>query len=224
MKDLFDFNNFWLIWICCAGSKDGTSLFRIQSTWGIRTNYLYHKETSLNKPLFEAMLEKGYLKRGKKGLVSDFEWIPSYILKRHKLKSDVPGWSLNSFIVETIPDIHKFIKEYSSVLFDMASIKGLYQSDLNTIKRNGSTIFDDILLYVFISNLIPFCKRYEADIVIRMLYTFFSFSTEKDFLSYFYVLNNKLKSDAIPIVIPNEGQLVDVLCPLNFSEKDKELK
>ncbi|MCK5452216.1 MAG: hypothetical protein KAI51_02150, partial [Candidatus Aenigmarchaeota archaeon] len=79
-------------------------------------------------------------------------------------------------------------------------------------------------LYVFISNLIPFCKRYEADIVIRMLYTFFSFSTEKDFLNYFYVLNNKLKSDAIPIIIPNEGQLVDVLCPLDFSEKDKELK
>ncbi len=217
MKELVEFNNFWLIWLSCAGSSEGISLFKIQELWGIKTNYLYHKERSLGKPLFKAMIENGYLKNSKDGLVAEFDWIPSYILASHNLKSDTVGWSLNDFIVENIPIVHDFIRDNNLVLFDLTHINKLYLSNINIIKRDGSNIFDDIMLFLFINNLIPFCKRYDAEIVIRMLYTFFSFSSQNDFLSYYSALNSKLKKDALPTIISNEGELVDVLCPIDLS-------
>ncbi|NOQ55291.1 MAG: hypothetical protein GQ477_00635 [Nanohaloarchaea archaeon] len=217
MKELFEYNNFWLIWLNCAGSKKGISLFKIQESWGIKTNYLYHKERRLDKPLFKAMIEAGYICEGEKGFVAEFDWIPSYILKNHNLKSDDTGWSLNDFIVETMPIVTEFIKNNNAVLFDSAFIKQLYLSDINTIKRDGPTIFDDVMLFVFIYNLIPFCKRYDAEIVIRMIYTFFAFSSQKDFLNYFNDLNHKLPKDAVPEIIANEGELIKVLCPIDLS-------
>ncbi|MCK5321914.1 MAG: hypothetical protein KAJ47_01500 [Candidatus Aenigmarchaeota archaeon] len=217
MKKLVEYNNFWLIWLSCAGSSEGISLFKIQENWGIKTNYLYHKERSLGKPLFKSMLEKGYLKEGKNGLVADFDWIPSYILNNHNLKSDLSDWSLNDFIVKNIPIIHKFIRDNNLILFDQSHLKKLYLSDINIIKRDSPKIFDDIMLFVFINNLIPFCKTYDAEIVIRMIYTFFSFSSQNDFLKYFYELNLKLQKGAVPKIIANEGELVDLLCPIDLS-------
>ncbi len=218
MKKLVEYNNFWLIWLGCAGNADGRSIFNIQENWSIKTNYLYHKEGSLGKPLFKSMLDEGYLKEGKNGLVAEFDWIPAYILKNHELKSDDLGWSLNSFIVEKIPDIHKFIKENNFVLFNQSLIKNLYRSDIKIIKHEGQNIFDDVMLFVFLYNLIPFCKRYGAEIVIRMLYTFFSFSVQKNFLNYYDELNNKLQKDSVPVIISNEGELVNVLCPIDISK------
>ena len=58
---LTDYKNFWLIWLSCAGSGNGISLFKIQTTWDIRTNYLYHREAGLGKPLFSLMAEEGYI-------------------------------------------------------------------------------------------------------------------------------------------------------------------
>ncbi|MBW6461752.1 MAG: hypothetical protein K0B07_01780 [DPANN group archaeon] len=217
MKELLDYNNFWLIWLNCAGSAQGMSLFKIQESWDIKTNYLYHKERSLDQPLFKAMIDAGYIKRGEKGFVAEFDWIPSYILDNHKLKSNDSGWSLNDFIVETIPEIHEFIKNNNLILFNQTFIKQLYMSDINILKRDGPTIFDDVMLFVFIYNLIPFCKRYDAEIVIRMLYTFFSFSSQKDFLNYFKDLNHKLSKDAVPEIISNEGELIKILCPIDLS-------
>ena len=220
MKDLFEYNNFWLIWINCAGSAEGISLFKIQTSWDIKTNYLYHNERSIKKPLFKAMIDGGYLKQGKNGLVADFEWIPEYILKKHELKPNDIGWSLNGFIIEHIPEIHEFIKKNHVELFDSVAVKKLFQSDINTIKQEGYTILDNIILFVFVSTLIPFCKRYDAEIVIRMVYTIFAFSSRQDFLSYLNVLRNTLQSDSIPNIIPNEGTLVKVLCPVEFSSNE----
>ncbi|MCK5594018.1 MAG: hypothetical protein KAI18_02130 [Candidatus Aenigmarchaeota archaeon] len=217
MDELFEHSNFWLIWLGCAGSKEGVSLFKIQEFWGVKTNYLYHKERSIGVPLFKAMLDQGYLKEGKKGIVADFDWIPAYILKNHELKSNDSGWSLNSFIVETIPDINEFIKNNYEVLFDKTFIRQLFLSDIKTLKRDGPNIFDDIMLFVFLYNLIPFCKRYGAEIVIRMFYTVFSFSSKKDFLRYYNELNHKLQKDAVPNIILNEGELVNILCPIEIS-------
>ena len=222
MKKLVEYNNFWLIWLECAENIDGISIFNIQENWGIKTNYLYHKEKSLGKPLFKSMLDEGYLKEGKNGLVADFDWIPSYILKNHDLKSGNLGWSLNNFIVENIPVIHKFIKKNNSVLFNRSSIKKLYRSDINILKHESQNIFDDIMLFVFVYNLMPFCKRYGAEIVIRMLYTFFSFSLQKDFLNYYNELNNKLQKDSVPVIISNEGELVNILCPIDISKNFSE--
>ena len=170
MKKLFEYSNFWLIWLECAGESEGTSLFKIQEEWGIKTNYLYHKEKGLGKSLFKNMIEQGYMQNGKKGPIAKFDWIPSYVLEKHKL-TDQRGWSLNGFIIEKMPLMQKFIEHNHEILFDRVLLNKLYRNDLNTIKSSGSTIFDDIRLFVFVSNLMPFCKKYGADIVTRMLFT-----------------------------------------------------
>lgn len=215
MEKLFEYTNFWLIWLGCAGSAEGTSLFKIQSDWKIKTNYLYHKETGLGKPLFKDMLEQGYLDNGKSGLVAKLDWIPSYVLENHKLPSEANGgWTLNTFIIEKMPDIQKFIESNKAILFDSILVSSLYRGNLDTIKREGRTIFDDIGLFVFVSNLIPFCKRYGADIVVRMIFTMISFQSEKDLLGYFNALRQKIPEDKIPKIIDNEGDLVRILYPL----------
>ncbi|VVB60819.1 Uncharacterised protein [uncultured archaeon] len=218
MKKLFDYSNFWLIWLECAGDPDGTSLFKIQEEWKIKTNYLYHKEAGLGKPLFKNMLEHGYLQDGKKGPAAKFDWIPSYILEKHKLTNS-NEWSLNSFIIEKMPVMQQFIEHHHEVLFDRQIITRLYKGDLGAIKREGSTIFDDIRLFVFISNLIPFCKKYGADIVVRMLFTLVSFYSEKDLLGYFNALRQRIPEDQIPKVIENEGELVRVLYAFEEAKK-----
>ena len=215
MKELFEYSNFWLIWIECAGTTEGISLFKIQDSWNIKTNYLYHKEHSLEKPLFKSMIETDYICEAKKGLVSKFEWIPEYILKKHKLNEN-NRWSLNSFIVGKLPEIQKFIEQNNTILFDKKSINRLYMNDLNTIKKEGATIFDEIILFVFVYNIVPFCKRYGADVVIRMIYTIFSISSKKDFLGYYNMVSKKIQKDQVPVIIENEGELVTMLCPLDL--------
>lgn len=218
MKKLFEYSNFWLIWLECAGNNEGTSLFKIQEEWKIKTNYLYHKEAGLGKPVFKNMLEQGYLADGKSGPVARFEWIPAYVLERHKLVNN-GEWSINGFIMEKMPVMQKFIMDYRSILFDKAVLGRLYRGDINTIKREGSTIFEDISLFVFLSNLIPFCKKYGADIVVRMLFTLVSFYPEKDILGYFNMLRQRIPEDKLPKVIENEGELVRVLHTFEAQKK-----
>ena len=218
MKKLFEYSNFWLIWLECAGEPEGTSLFKIQEEWGIKTNYLYHKEKGLGKSLFKNMIEQGYMQNGKKGPTAKFDWIPSYVLEKHKL-TDQRGWSLNGFIIEKLPLMQKFIEHNHEILFDRVLLNKLYRNDLDTIKSSGSTIFDDIRLFVFVSNLMPFCKKYGADIVTRMLFTMLSFYSEKDLLGYFNELRQKIPEENIPTVIENEGDLVRVLYTLETQKK-----
>ncbi|MBU4245543.1 MAG: hypothetical protein ABIF85_03250 [Nanoarchaeota archaeon] len=218
MKKLFEYSNFWLIWLECAGDPEGTSLFKIQEEWKITTNYLYHKEKGLGKSLLKNMIEQGYMQNGKKGPTAKFDWIPSYVLEKHKL-TDQSGWSLNSFIIEKMPAMQKFIEHNHTILFDRVLLKKLYRNDLSTIKSSGSTIFDDIRLFVFVSNMMPFCKKYGADIVTRMLFTMLSFYSEKDLLSYFNTLRQKISEENIPTVIENEGELVRVLYTMESQKK-----
>ncbi len=218
MKKLFEYSNFWLIWLECAGTPEGTSLFKIQEEWKIKTNYLYHKEKGLGKSLFKNMIEQGYLEDGKKGPVAKFDWIPSYVLEKHKLTNQ-SSWSLNSFIIEKMPIMQQFIEHNRQVLFDRILISKLYKENINTIKHEGSTIFDDIRMFVFVSNLMPFCKKYGADIVVRMLFTMLSFYSEKDLLGYFNALKQKIPEESIPTVIENEGELVRVLYTIEDQKK-----
>lgn len=220
MKKLFEYSSFWLIWLECAGNPEGTSLFKIQEEWKIKTNYLYHKEAGLGKSLFKNMIEQGYLEDGKKGPVAKFDWIPSYVLEQHKLTNG-NEWTLNGFIIEKMPIMQQFIEHNRSVLFDRTLLNKLYRGNINTIKREGTTIFDDIRLFVFISNLIPFCKKYGADIVVRMLFTVVSFYSEKDLLGYFNELRQRIPEGNIPKVIENEGELVRVLYTLDAPKKEK---
>ena len=220
MKKLFEYSNFWLIWLECAGDPDGTSLFKIQEEWKIKTNYLYHKEAGLGKSLFKNMVEQGYLEDGKKGPIAKLDWIPSYVLEKHKLTNGAE-WSLNGFIIEKMPSIQQFMEHNQAILFNRVILNKLYKGNLNTIKHEGSTIFDDIRLFLFISNLMPFCKKYGADIVVRMLFTTVSFYSEKDLLSYFTALKQQIPEENIPKIIENEGELVRILYTLEPPKKDK---
>jgi hypothetical protein len=212
MKNLFNYSNFWLIWLGCAGNPDGTSLFNIQEEWKIKTNYLYHKEAGLGKPLVKNMVDSGYLEQKKKGLVSRLDWIPAYMLERHKIQQS-SGWSINEFVVSKMPLFQKFIGENRTVLFDRNILAGLYNTDINSIKKYGSCIFDDLYTFIFISNLVPFCMSNNAEIVIRMLNTAASFSPERDVLGYYNRLRAKIPEDEIPRMIENEAALVKMLAP-----------
>jgi len=213
MKNLFNYSNFWLIWLGCAGNPDGTSLFKLQEEWKIKTNYLYHKEAGLGKPLVKHMVSSGYLEQQKKGLVSKLDWIPAYMLERHKMQQS-NGWSINEFVLAKMPLFQKFIDKNRTVLFDRKILAGFYKSDINSIKKYGSCIFDDIYTFIFISNLVPFCMSNNAEIVIRMLNTASSFSPERDVLGYFNSLRAKLPEDEIPRMIENEAALVKMLAPV----------
>lgn len=218
MKKLFNYNNFWLIWLGCAGNPEGTSVFKIQENWKIKTNYLYHKEAGLGKPLVKNMIEAGYLEQKKKGIVSRLEWIPAYMLERHKMQPG-NGWSINEFIIAKAPIIQKFIEKNRNVLFDPQILSRLYMSDINAIKKYGSCIFDDIYLFAFVSNLAPFCISNNAEIVVRMLDTAVAFSPERDLLGYFSSLRQKIPDSEIPRMIENEAALVRLLAPAYGIEK-----
>ena len=77
---LFDYTNFWLIWLSCA--EKPTTLFKIQKRWKIKTNYLYHKERGLKKPLFRSMIDGGFIEKNGKEITARFDWIPSYVVER----------------------------------------------------------------------------------------------------------------------------------------------
>lgn len=220
MKKLFDYSNFWLIWLGCAGNPDGTSLFKIQEEWKIKTNYLYHKEAGLGKTLVNNMIESGYLEKTKKGIVSRLEWIPEYMLEKHTIQPRA-GWSISEFIVGKMPLMEKFIDKNRAVLFERSALSGLYMSDINSVKKYGSCIFDDIYLFIFISNLAPFCISNNAEIVVRMLDTAAAFAPGRNLLGYFSTLRQKVPEAEIPRLIENEAELVRMLAPANTQSKNQ---
>ncbi|MBI4176191.1 MAG: hypothetical protein HY518_03225 [Candidatus Aenigmarchaeota archaeon] len=219
MKKLTGYKNFWLIWISAAGDPAGTSLFKIQKSWGIKTNYLYHNEARLGKPLFKAMVEEGYLSKDGKKLLPKFEWIPGYIIEKFRLPRE-DGWSSSTNVIEKWPAVQSLIEKYPNVLLSGDAIKALYRNEIESIRKCGHSIFADIYLFVFFANLIPFCRKYGADIVIRMLYTIASLEPDRSLLAYF----RKLEEDTarisnFPAIIKDEADLMRILTPIVQNRK-----
>ena len=215
-KDLTDYKNFWLIWLNSAGEREGTSLFKIQTEWGVKTNYLYHIESGLGRPLFECMIRDGYVVKEGKRLKPLFGWIPDYVKGKHT-GSNGDGWSPNSLIVSKWGAIQKFIEKYHPVLFSLENLKLLYRDDREMIGKYGPCIFTDIFLYVLFSNMTTFCKKYKAGIVLRMMSTLISLSGERNLLNYMYKLNSQLsKVVDFPVLIKNEDELSRILCTLEW--------
>jgi hypothetical protein len=216
-EKITDYKNFWLIWINCAGKEEGVSLFKIQTDWGIKTNYLYHNEVGLNAPLFRMMVRDNYITKEGKRLKAQFEWIPDYISERYKMEPKGGLWFPDSLIRIKWGEVQKFMEKYHAVLFSPENIKILYKGDKELIGRSGSRIFTDVFLYVFFSNMRNFCKKYGADVVLRIISTSISLSDERDLLNYLQKLDSKLKTvPDIPNLIRDESELSKMLCTLKW--------
>ncbi len=214
-EKLTDYKNFWLIWINCAGKQErGESLFGIQTSWGIKTNYLYHNEAGLGKPLYIRMIRDGYLVKSGPRLKAGFAWIPGYV-------SDLAGvstgdaWYPSTLIKERWPHIQKFIEEHAQTLFDDKAIRTLYKNDRDLLGQTGRYIFNDIFLYVMFSNIILFTKKYKADIVTRIISTAISIFSERDLLNYMRCLHERLFRN-VPAIVTSEAEMNRVMYPFKW--------
>ena len=217
-EKLTDYKNFWLIWLSAAGHEKGISLFRIQTTWGIQTNYLYHTEAGLGKPLFKIMEEQGFIEISGNKIKARFGWIGDYVNGLFAMEKPAGGfWSPELVVKDKWPKIQPFMEKYRNQFFDIHSLRILYKEDKDVLGTYGRYIFMHIFLYALFSNLVQFSKRYHADIVSRMLSTVISLGTGADVLSYSYQLHAQLGSAAdFPVLIPNEQELAKLLCNLKW--------
>jgi hypothetical protein len=208
MGELTGYRSFWLVWLGCAGEKNGTSLYKIQQLWNINTNYLYHKESKLGKPLFKSMLESGYLKKVGRHLRADFAWVPKHIINIHRIEKK--GWSGGVLILENWATIQKFIEGNREILFRPDNLKLLYK-DLSSLNRSAHNIFNDIFLMTLTSNIASLSRKYRARVVERILYTYFSVYTDRNLLDYYHKIKTELQ---FPFMIRDEGEMLKALAPL----------
>jgi len=213
-----DYKNFWLIWLSCAGQEKGISLFRIQTTWGIQTNYLYHDEAGLGKPLFKVMAEQGFIDITGNKIKPKFEWVPAYVKEHMGSEKPVGGyWSPELMIKDKWGTVSPFIEKYRKSLFDLGNLRVLYKDDKDVVGTYGRYVFQHIFLYVLFSNLIVFSKRYHAEIVSKMISTAVSLGTGADVLNYMYHLHSQIGAlKDFPLLFQNEQELAKILCSLKW--------
>lgn len=217
-ESITSYKNFWLIWINAAGSRKGTSLFRIQTDWEIKTNYLYHNESGLNKPLFLSMIKGEYISKDGKRLSANFGWIPEYVRRAYRPLDSLPPnfWMPNGLIVSGWGIIQKFMEENHEILFDPKAIRTLFRGNREILGRYGMNIFSIIFLFVLFNNLKLFASKYRAEIVLRMVSTLASLVSELDVVNYMQKLSSGLKGKNIPYIASNENELSRILCPLKW--------
>jgi hypothetical protein len=211
-RRLSDYRSFWAVWLGCAGNPEGRTLFSIQKEWGITTNYLYHREPGLNMPIYKAMAKDGYIKKEKKKIMPKFAWIPDYVISMHK-PTKAKEWSMNIVMLENWALVQEFLEKHKDVLFSQENLTILY-SGINAVSSMGPYIFDDIFSLIIISNILPFCAKYRANLVSRIMYTLLSLSSGRNLMGYFNAINTKLKSNDFPRIIASEEALMDILYPL----------
>ncbi len=217
-EKLTDYKNFWLIWLSAAGQENGISLFKIQSMWDIKTNYLYHNEAGIGKPLVKLMEEQRYLDIVGNKIKPRFEWIPDYVYGIFKNEKPVGGfWSPELVIKEKWQYVQPFMTAYRKYLFESTNLRTLYRADRDTLGTYGRYIFIHVFLYVLFSNIIAFSKKYNAEIVSKMIATSLSLGTGTDMLNYMYELHSTIGgSSDFPVLFRNEEELTKLLCNLKW--------
>lgn len=210
-----EYKNFWLVWISCAGKPDkGDSLFQIQTKWDIRTNYLYHNEAGLGRPLYTRMLKDGYLVKEGPRLKPVFSWIPGYM----KAFSEVPAgnaWYPSALMEGKWQAVQRFIEDNCATLFSQEAIRILYKNDRDLLGHSGRFIFNDIFLYVLFSNIMLFTRKYKADIVMRIISTSLSIFAERDLINYMKHLHGKLFKE-VPAILTSESEMNRVMYPFDW--------
>jgi len=217
-EKLTDYKNFWLIWLSSAGQQNGISLFRTQSVWDIKTNYLYHNEAGLGKPLFRLMEENRYIEMAGTKIKPRFEWIPDYVYSLFSKEKPVGGfWSPELVVKEKWQYVQPFMEKYRKHFFELANLRTLYRNDRDIMGTYGRYIFLHVFLYVIFSNIIAFSKKYNAEIVSKMIATSLSLGTGADLLNYMYELHSTIGgSQDFPVMFRNEQELGKVLCNLKW--------
>jgi hypothetical protein len=217
-EKLADYKNFWLIWLSCAGSDKGVSLLRIQTMWGIQTNYLYHNEAGLGKPLFRLMAEQGFIEIKGKKLRPRFEWVPAHVAGLFHSEKPAGGfWSPELLVKDKWPLVQAFVEKYRKHIFDPDNLRVLFRGDRDTLGIHGRYVFQYIFLYILFSNLVAFSKLYHAGIVTRMISTAVSLCGGADALNYMYQLHSQIGgSPDIPALVQNEQELSKALCSLRW--------
>jgi hypothetical protein len=214
-EKLTDYKNFWLIWISCAGKQEGgDSIFQIQTGWDIKTNYLYHNEAGLGRPLYERMIRGNYILKQGPRLKPMFAWISGYVKDMAGLTTG-DAWYPSTLITERWPLVQGFIEEHAPIIFEDHAIRTLYRNDRNLLGQTGRYIFNDIFLYVLFSNLILFTKKYKADIVMRIISTAISVFSERDLLNYMRQLHERLFKE-VPAIITSEAELNRLMYPFKW--------
>ena len=214
-EKLTEYKNFWLIWLNCAGKPDkGESLFQIQTGWDIKTNYLYHNEAGLGKPLYVRMIKDGYLLKSGPRMRPVFIWIPGYVKEIAGLTTG-DAWYPSTLITGRWPLVQKFIEENAGTLFGDKAMRILYKNDRDLMGQTGRYIFSDIFLYVLFSNIILFTKKYRADIVMRIISTAISIFSERDLLNYMRYLHERLFSE-VPAIITSEAEMNRMMYPFKW--------
>lgn len=207
-----DYKNFWLIWLSAAGSKEGKSLFSIQTEWGIKTNYLYHNESGLKTPLYIRMIKDGYLEKSGKRLKANFSWIPTYVKKKFQIPINSELWTPSYLINQKWALVQDFIQNQHEKLFNTNNLQILFKNNKDGLGEQGRFIFSDIFLYVLFTDLITFTRKYHADIVLRILITAMSIFTERDLLNYMRQLNKEIGRE-VPLIVNNEQELNQLMMP-----------
>lgn len=215
---LAEYKNFWLIWLSCAGQENGMSLFRIQSTWDIKTNYLYHNEAVIKKPLFRLMEEERFIDIVGNKIRARFEWVPAYVSDLFTAEKPTGGfWSPELIVKSKWPSVQAFMEKYRKYFFDLDNLRMLYRNDRDTLGIYGRYIFQHVFLYVLFSNIIAFSKKYSADIVTRMIATSVSLGSGADVLNYMYQLHSTIGgSPEFPVLTADEQELGRLLCTLRW--------
>jgi hypothetical protein len=217
-EKLTDYKNFWLIWISAAGQENGISLFRIQSNWDIKTNYLYHDETGLGKPLFRLMEEQRYIDIVGKKIKARFDWVPEHVNSIFRKEKPVGGfWSPELVLKEKWQFVQPFMQAYRKYFFELANLRILYRADRDTLGTYGRYIFLHVFIYVLFSNIIAFSKKYNADVVSKMAATLLSLGSGADLLNYMYELHSTIGgSPDFPLLFRDESELSKILCNLKW--------
>lgn len=217
-EKLTDYKNFWLIWLSCAGQKEGISLFRIQAVWDIKTNYLYHNEAGIRKPLFRLMEEERYIDIVGNRIKARFEWIPEYIYGLFMTEKPMGGfWSPELVVKEKWKYVQPFMESYRKYFFELSNLRILYRGSRDMLGAYGRYIFLHVFLYVLFSNMITFSRKYSAEIVSKMIATMLSLGTGADLLNYMYELHSTIGgSDSFPVLFSSEQELTKLLCNLKW--------
>ncbi len=215
-SDIREYKNFWLIWLNCAGNPDkGLSVFEIQNRWGINTNYLYHNEMGLKKPLYIRMIREKFIEKDGRKLKPKFEWISEYIKDQYILKGSGNQWLPIALLSVKWPIVQKFVKDHAKEIFNEESLKILYKNERDLLGKYGPYIFSDIFLFLLFFNLILFCRKYRADVVLRIISTIVSIFSDRDLLNYIRKLSLQIGKD-IPILIRSEAELNKFMYPFKW--------
>jgi len=215
MTKLTDYKNFWMIWLSAAGRPQGVSLFSIQNDWNIKTNYLYHEETGIGKPLYVAMIREGFLEKQGKKLKAKFGWIPDFVKEKYQPLGHVDYWIPYPVMSTKWPQVQAFIEKNAPILFDIKNTRILYKSSKDILGNSGQHIFTDVFIFVLFNNITIFCKKYKAEIVLRILLTTFSLFTDRDLMNYMRHLNSQLSKE-VPLIIGDEAEMNALMCPFNW--------